>query len=223
MSSHRPTAPSGGRPKRRLQAAQRREVIEQAAASVFAARGYHGSTIDEIAAQAGVTAPVVYDHFGSKLDLHRRLLERTRDELIEMWRSTLGTDEPSAERIARAVDAWARYVQDHPYAPRMYFQETTGVPEVQALHHELQAQARVALGAIVGRARGIDSPADPEQQQGLEMEAELIRSGLTGLALWWSDHPTVSRERIVRTAVDTIWIGLERVRRGEAWKGWLPE
>ena len=49
------------------------------------------------------------------------------------------------------------------------------------------------------------------------MAAEVIRAGLTGLAIWWSDHPDVPRERIVATAVNVVWIGFERVQRGEAW------
>jgi AcrR family transcriptional regulator len=203
--------------RKRMSAAARREVIEQAALVVFAERGYHGASIDAIAARAGVTPPVIYDHFASKLALHKRLLERTRDELLAMWTDQLGGDLPAAERIPRALDAWARYVQAHPYAPRMFFVETTGEPEIQTLHREVQGQARMGLGAILGRepgAAGIAGSGDPEA---LEMAAEVIRAGLTGLAIWWSDHPDVPRERIVATAVNVVWIGFERVQRGEAW------
>jgi hypothetical protein len=53
----------------------------------------------------------------------------------------------------------------------------------------------------------------------LEMAAEVIRAGLTGLAIWWNEHPEVPRERVVATAVNVLWIGFERVRRGEVWRG----
>ena len=120
------------KPKRkRVSAAARREIIERAASDVFAEHGFHGASIDEIARRSGVTPPVVYDHFDSKLALHRRLLERTRDELLEMWRTSLSGDESADERIPRALDAWARYVETHPYAPRMFFMETTDDPEVR--------------------------------------------------------------------------------------------
>lgn len=46
----------------------------------------------------------------------------------------------------------------------------------------------------------------------------MIRAGLAGLAIWWGDHPEVSREQIVATAVNAIWIGFERVSAGEAWR-----
>ena len=78
-----------------MPAAQRRELIEQAATSVFAERGYLGASIDEISRRAGVSAPVIYDHFESKLDLYRRLLERTRNELLEVWREHLFVEGPA--------------------------------------------------------------------------------------------------------------------------------
>ena len=49
------------------------------------------------------------------------------------------------------------------------------------------------------------------------MAAEVMRAGLTGLAIWWIDHPEVPRERIVETAVNAVWIGFERARSGERW------
>ena len=197
-----------------MSAEARREVIERAAAEVFAERGYHGASIDEICRRAGVTPPVLYDHFTSKLELHRRLLERTRDELLLLWRDQLAGDEPAEERIPRALDAWAAYVQEHPYVPRMFFSETTGRPEIEAIHREVQAQATAALGAIVGREAGLAQSAGPLAH---EMTAEVMRAGLAGLAIWWSDHPDVPREQIVAAALNVIWIGLERVRTGEVW------
>lgn len=195
----------------------RREVIEQAALEVFAERGYHGASIDEIARRSGVTPPVLYDHFASKLELHKRLLERTRDELLEMWGDQLGGDGAAEERIPRALDAWARYVEKHPYAPRMFFNETTGDPEVEAIHRQVRAQSVAVLGAILGREAGAENIAGSASREALEMAAEVMRAGLTGLAIWWSDHPHVPREQIVATAVNAIWIGFERVRRGEGW------
>jgi AcrR family transcriptional regulator len=192
----------------------RREVIEAAAAEVFAERGYHGASIDEICRRSGVTPPVLYDHFKSKLDLHARLLERTRDELLALWRDNLAGDEPAEQRIPRALDAWAAYVQQHPYVPRMFFAETTGEPEIEAIHQEVRAQATVALGVILGREVG---GAGSAERVNHEMAAEIMRAGLAGLAIWWSEHPEVPRKQIVATALNVLWIGFERLRRGESW------
>jgi AcrR family transcriptional regulator len=187
----------------------RREVIERVATEVFAQRGYAGASIDEIARRAGVSAPVIYDHFASKRELHERLLERTRDELLEMWTTALAGSESPAVRIPRSIEAWAAYVEAHPFAARMYFREASGDPEVEAAHRRIHDQARAALTAIVGALPGAEAYDDS-----LEMAAEIIRSGLTGLAVWWSEHPEVSRDAIVRTAIAVLWTGFERV--GEA-------
>ena len=61
-------------PKRRMPAAKRRAVIVESATEVFAERGYDGAPIDEIARRSGISAPVLYDHFPSKLGLLSRKL-----------------------------------------------------------------------------------------------------------------------------------------------------
>lgn len=191
--------------RRRLSAPERRELIELAAIGVFAERGYRGASMDEIAKRSGVSVPVVYDHFASKLDLYRRLLERSRNALLEMWGAHLFGEEPAEERIPRAIDAWARFVEDNRDAARMYFREAAGDADADAVHREIRDQARVALGVLLGRL--VDEPRGQEQ---LEMAGEVIRSGLVGLAIWWHEHPHVPREDIVRTALDVLWSGYLR-------------
>jgi AcrR family transcriptional regulator len=235
-------------PRRRLPAAARRELIEQAATRVFAARGYAGASIDEIARRSDVTPPVVYDHFASKLDLFTRLLERTRDELLAMWVRELGSDvdrrsplaatggrnpevrrsplaatggrnPPSDTRMRRAFDAWARYVEANRFAARMYFQEATGDPAARAAHRAIQAQGRAALGAILGAEPGAERIAGGTDPEALELAAEVIRAGLAGLAIWWDEHPHVPRERIVQTAMNVLWTGFERLQDDGAQRG----
>ncbi|MEA2346713.1 MAG: hypothetical protein QOG62_500 [Thermoleophilaceae bacterium] len=202
------------KPRKRLTAEARRELIELAAVDVFTERGYHGASIEAIVRRAGVTPPVFYDHFPSKVALHRRLLERTRDELLEMWRTSLAGDAPAEQRVPRAFDAWARYVQANPYAPRMYFSESTGDPEIAAVHREVLESSVDLLAAMVSALQG--GPADPVMST---MESEIIRGGLTRLAIWWADNPEVPREQIVAAAMNTVWLGFDRIRAGEAWKG----
>lgn len=180
---------------------------------MFAAHGYRGASIDAIAQRAGISPPVVYDHFSSKLDLYRRLLERTRNELLEMWREHLFGDQPLAERVPRALDAWARYVEEHRDATRMFFREATGDAEAEIAHREVQAQARVALGVLLASEPGAEKLAGSAEQESIEMAAEIMRAGLTGLALWWHEHRHITREQIVTAALNVLWIGFERVQR----------
>ena len=208
----------GPAPRRRLTAAARREVIESAAMELFAERGYHGATIDEIARRSGVSPPVLYEHFESKPALHRRLLERTRDELLAMWRENLGGARTLEEQVADAFDAWSRYVEAHPYAPRMFFRESTGIPELRAIHRKIAADANDALTEILGGLPGSAHLQAQGASPALAMASEVIRGGLTELAIWWSEHPDIPREQIVETAMNTVWIGFERVSSGETWR-----
>lgn len=185
---------------------------------VFAERAYHGASMDEIARRSGVSPPVVYDHFESKPALHRRLLERTRDELLAMWRDNLGGVGTLEQQIEQAFDAWSRYVEAHPYAARMFFRETTGIPEVRAMHREIAADANSALADILAGLPGSTHLQVQAAPFAFAMASEVIRGGLTELAIWWSEHPDIPREQVVATAMNTVWIGFERVSGGETWR-----
>ena len=183
----------------RLTAPQRRELVEQAAIAVFAERGYRGASMGEIAKRSGVSVPVVYDHAASKLELYQRLLERTRNELLAMWGEHLFGEGPGDERIPRAIEAWATYVESNRAATRMYFGDGGGDSEAEAAHREIKTQGRLALAQVLGRLIG------PRDERELEMAAEVMRAGLVGLAVWWHDHPDVPRDEIVRIALDVMW------------------
>lgn len=191
----------------------RREVIERAGIEVFAERGYHAASVEEIAKRSGISVPVLYDHFASKRELHRRLLARHYAELREIWREHLLGDGPAGERVARTVDAWFGYVESHPYAWRMLFCDTTGQDEAEAIRREMAAQSRALILPMFARERS-----DLDGAEDLEMAWEAVRAAIQGLALWWREHQHVPRAAIVAVAMDTVWTGLERVQRGEHWR-----
>jgi AcrR family transcriptional regulator len=200
-----------------MRSSERREVIEVAATEVFAEHGYQAATIDEIARRSGVSAPVVYDHFASKADLHARLLERHLGEMREVWLRHLAGEAPPEVRIPRALDAWFAYVESHPYAWRMIFRDTTGDPEVQAAHRKIQAQSSAGLLPLLETLPGADTIAGSAERVGREMVIELLRSAIAGLALWWYDHREVPREQVVAVAMNALWVGFGRLGQGERW------
>jgi AcrR family transcriptional regulator len=187
-----PEAPNRA-PRRRLTAAQRRLSIEQAAARLFAQRGFQATTVAQICAAAGVSKPMLYRHFESKRELQMKLLERRRDELAAAPIARfMETDGSTGERLATMIDAWFEHVEAHPDSCRLLFQDVTGDRAVRELQDELRRRQRAADVAML-REFG---PPLPEQQ--LEPLGEIIRSSLTGLALWWLDHPDVARADVVR-------------------------
>jgi AcrR family transcriptional regulator len=203
--------------RKRLSAASRRELIEASAAEVFAERGYRGGSIGEIARRAGVTPPVLYDHFPSKAALFRQLLERHFADLRAIWRDNLPGDEPAGERIGTAVDAWFAYIEEHPFAGRLLFRESLADPEVREIHAEVAGASREAVMPLFSAEPGSEELAGSRAGAGLEMVWVVLRGVLQGLAIWWADHPEVPREQVVAMAMNALWLGFERVSGGETW------
>ena len=94
--------------RRRLTAEERRAGILDAALAVFSARGYHASSIDDIAREAGISKALIYEHFDSKQGLYADLLERNATELFERLASPLAGVEvdSGAARLATGLDAF---------------------------------------------------------------------------------------------------------------------
>jgi AcrR family transcriptional regulator len=193
----------GGRPGRRLPTEQRRETLAHAAAELFAERGYDHVTLDEVAAQAGVTKVIVYRHFGSKKDLYLTLLAAHRDQLLRTLAEGMAVKRPLAQRVEEVADSWFGYVQANPFAWRMLFQDVTGDPEIKAFHGRMRDAARASIAGVLRAESSLDlNPAM------IEPVAELLRSGMTGLALWWLEHTEAKRATLVKTVVQTAWQGL---------------
>lgn len=213
MSTEPSTPPAR---RRRLSAGERRELIELAATELFAERGYHGAGMGEIARRSGVSVPVVYDHFASKQELYRRLLERHYGELQAIWIEHLGRGAPTERRLADAVEAWFAYVEAHPFASRVLFRATTGDPEIDAIGRDAAARSRDALLPLLDREAA--ATAADGSPAGVELVWEVFRATMQGLALWWVEHPEVPREQLVATTMNALWIGYERVAAGEVWR-----
>jgi AcrR family transcriptional regulator len=191
VTSHEIT-PATAAKRARLPAAERRALIEQAAARLFAERGYEQTTVADISAAAGVSKPMLYRYFESKKDLHMRLLERRRDELAAApLGKFLETEGSPLQRLEAMIDAWFVHVEEHADSSRLLFQDVTGDEEIKELQRELRRRQRAADVAML-REFG---PPLPEAE--LEPLGEIIRSSLTGLALWRLDNPGVPRAVVV--------------------------
>src|SRR5262245_61349999 len=180
--------------RKRLTREERRELIERAATELFAERGFDGAGMDLIASRSGVTVPVLYDHFASKEDLYRRLLERQRDDLVAFWAQRLPLPE-GPEALKGLIDAYFQYVEAHPFAYRMYFRD--------ASHRDIQQQGVRMLAGLLATVPGFEDA----DQATLEMSTEVMRTGLIGLALWWQEHPEVPRVQVVQAAMRALSMG----------------
>jgi AcrR family transcriptional regulator len=199
--------------RRRLSADERRAVIIEAASRTFAERGYLGASMERIAAAAGVSAPLIYEHFPSKKELYVELLDLNGRALMAATTQEEGFD--SVEDLLRAnVLSFFEYVRDHRPAWRMLFLDPAPDPEIAAAQHVLQAAATKRLAqVIVARVRGLRVSAKISRKRADELIAEAGKSALNGLAVWWWDHPDVPAETLTAVAMDLIWTGLGNLGR----------
>ena len=101
----------------RLTASARRTQLIEIARGVFAKRGYEATSMEEIAAKAKVSKPIVYEHFGGKEGLYAVLVDREMDHVVTRIAEAISTGTPR-ERVERASMAFLSYVRDQPGATR---------------------------------------------------------------------------------------------------------
>jgi AcrR family transcriptional regulator len=210
------THTQAGTTRKRLSAEERRELILDAALEVFAGRGFHGSSIDEIAQAAGVSKALIYEHFPSKRDLHVSLLERNVQEIFERLAEAAATSDPGEVRLRAGVDAFLDFVEKRRDAFRMLFRDAVE-PDVAEIVASVQRQAAAAVAGLIASEPRTPMPeVDPERdRQAIEMIGQQLSGAVQSLAIWWGDHPEVPREVLVDSVMNLLWIGLERLRAGD--------
>jgi AcrR family transcriptional regulator len=211
--------------KPRLARTERRELIEQAAAQLFAERGYADTSLDDVAAAAGVSRPVIYDHFATKRGLHDALMARHLRELMEFIAARTMDEHGGLEsRLRAGLSAFFEFMEADPYAWRIVMREPLSGGIAPKAGSALQSEMTAGLAALIQQAA---------EESGVELEAERItrfaesyRWICAGLATWWWDHREVSREEIVETIIDLTWTGLGQMsqpRRGSLRAGDEPD
>ncbi len=181
--------------KSRMQASARRELIVGKARRLFGHHGYAATRLDDIAAAAGVTKPMVYRHFASKKELYMELLRHHEANLPTFIEdAAMPADAGPPEIVGAVLALWFDYIEEHSDAWLVIFRDKTGDPDIERARRRVNARATEIL---IGFIRDLNPELDPEL---LEPTADFLRSGLAGLVLWWIDHPGVSRETVHTTA-----------------------
>jgi AcrR family transcriptional regulator len=173
--------------KQRIPAAERRVLILREAGRLFARHGYAGTRLDDVAAAANVTKPMVYRHFESKKALYLALLAKHEDDLPTFLEDSL--DIPSI------LEDWLDYVRENSHAWVMLFRDSSGDDEIRERRRRVSLRAREVLAGFIAERAGSRLP--PEQ---IQPTAEALTSGLAGLALWWIDHPDVPKPTVAAVA-----------------------
>ena len=187
----------------RLPRSARRAQLLAAAQDVFVANGYHAAAMDEIAERAGVSKPVLYQHFPGKLELYLALLESHVDALVASVRQAMESTTDNKQRVVAAVSAFYDFVDNEGQAYRMVFEsDLRGEPAVQ------QAIERATSASVDAITETIMADAALDRDR-----ARLLAVGLTGLSqvtarFWLDTERRVSKEDAVALISTLAWRGI---------------
>jgi len=200
-----------------MAAADRRAAILDAALDAFAAGGYHETSLDAVAGRAGVSKALIYEHFASKRELHRALLETYVAELLQTVLEAARKAEPGEDRLRAGADAFLRFVERRREAWRLLVRNP-GEPDVVNSVGRLQEEAGDAIATLMEAEVPEALKRDPDfGEVATEMLAQQLVGALRALANWWDDHRDVAREEVLRMFMEFAWVGFGRLSQGERW------
>jgi AcrR family transcriptional regulator len=186
---------------------ERRAQLLAAATDVFVNNGYHATVMDDIAEHAGVSKPVLYQHFPGKLELYLALLERHTDELVRRLRGAIEETHDNRQRVRHAVMAYFDFVDGDGGAFRLVFEsDLRNQPSVQAVVE----RAYTACVEVITEAVVADAGLDAER-------ARLLAVGVVGLsehsARYWLSRQhefphELSKEEAIALIAALAWKGL---------------
>jgi AcrR family transcriptional regulator len=151
---------------------QRRAQLLDAAGDVFTTKGYHSAAMDDIADAAGVSKPVLYQHFPSKLDLYLALLDNSCDRLVEIVEQALDSTEDNADRVVATMGAFYEFVSSSSGQFRFVFEsDLTGDGQVQQRLWRVNNEIADAIAEVISD----DTSLPPDQ-------AKLLAISMVGIA-----------------------------------------
>src|SRR6478609_1644453 len=187
------TTPRG----QRMPRSERRAQLLDAAQAVFVQSGYHAAAMDEIADRAGVSKPVLYQHFPGKLDLYCALLDQTSEELVELVRRALASTSDNKLRVAASIQAYFDFVDSHGAGYRL-----TNESAVRDRVDKVSQDCAEAIAVVISEDTGLPEP-----------EAHLLGMALSGMAqvsarFWLAQRSAIPRDEAARLVTALSWRGL---------------
>ncbi|MGW3344954.1 TetR family transcriptional regulator [Nonomuraea rubra] len=190
------------RSRRRMSGSERREQLIQISRTLFAEKGFDGTSIEEIAATAQVSKPVVYEHFGGKEGVYAVVVDREMQKLLGMITEALAASH-SLIKLERAALALLRYIEESSEGFRILVRDShaaSGTGTFASLISEIASQVEDVL-ADEFAARGYDPKLAP-------MYAQMLVGMVALTGQWWLDVRKPGREEVAAHLVNLAWNGL---------------
>jgi len=209
VASSADTLVKGYRPGR-VPRAVRSEQLLELAGELFAQRGFQAASMDELARRAGVSKPVIYDHFGSKEQLFATCVRRTGEILAERVAKAVREESDPRARLRAGSIAYFRFLREQLQAWVVLFddgemRDARFAAEASRIRHR-QSDLMIDLMAETS-----GTAPDHEGRTRLEAMTLAIAGAYESLSLWWHKHPEVPPEELADWLLDLIWPGVEQL------------
>ena len=187
----------------RLPRRERRAQLLESALEVFVAQGYHAAAMDDIADRAGVSKPVLYQHFPGKLDLYLALLDSSCDALIADCRAALESTHDNKQRVEATVRALYSFMAEDTGAFRLVFEsDLTSEPAVREHVDRVTAQTAELIAEVIHEDTGLPGP-----------ESRLLAVSLVGMAqvsarYWLGEAREISQSDAIALVSGLAWRGI---------------
>jgi AcrR family transcriptional regulator len=199
--------------KKRLTAAQRRAQLLQVGRKVFATHGYNGGSVEEIARAAGVSKPIIYEHFGGKEGLYAVIVDREMDALVQRIAVQIG-EGSARQRFEQAVLAFLTYVKEEPDGFRVLTRDAPmtmagrGMPSVisdlaERIGHIFYRQLKEA---------GLNTKVAP-------LYAHVLIGMVTMAGQWWIENQKLDVETVAEHVAAIGWMGLRHMPKKPQFEG----
>jgi AcrR family transcriptional regulator len=195
---------------RRLPAAARRAQLIEVGRAVFAKHGFEATSVEEIADKAGVSKPVVYEHFGGKEGLYAVIVDREMEYVVRRISESISTGTPR-ERVERAALAFLTYVKDHPDGFAVLTHDTP-VASARGGMSSLLNDVAERVGEVFAasfKSAGYDAKAAP-------IYAHALIGMVTFVGQWWTESRKPSVEEVATHLSALAWMGLRRLPKRPA-------
>ncbi len=195
----------------RMNRSERRGQLLDAAREVFVASGYHAAAMDDIAAKAGISKPVLYQHFPGKLELYLALLDSGVEQLIVAVRKALASTTDNEHRVIATMEAYFAFMSDPNSTFRLVFEsDLRAEPAVREQVEKVTHECTVAVASVIAD----DTSLEPEA-------AMLLAAGLTGAAQvsarWWlTQDGVLPRSTAERLVASLAWRGISGFPRADS-------
>jgi AcrR family transcriptional regulator len=190
-------------PRKRMSAAERREQLLDVARGAFAEKGFDAVSVEEIAQRAGVTKPVVYEHFGGKEGIYAVIVDREVNEILARLSRALQVKSARA-RVEAAADEFLGYNDDRPDGFRVLLRDTSQVEG-----------ARTTWTTVLGDiADQVDQQLSTElDERGFErhvapLYSRAVIGGIANVGQWWLETGRPSRAEVAAHIANLVFNGL---------------